>query len=685
MPDFVVTSQGKKFKITAPDQNTAMKAFASLNAGSAGPQVPAVQGGKEVIPETDPRAGLPLPGTMSQAEALGQVKDVPTRTFGTSSADTLNPIPAIEAYTNQFVKSVPVAGPTLESMGNNFDAALDNLVYRPLTGAQGTTSPQDVSRENQANIDANPGFAQAGAVSAPIASYMLLSKLPGGATALGLEGSTASRIGFGLPSSFAINAGDEVAHGKSVPDALLNSIIPTAAAAPFLFFGGRGKVADAVESAGLTPQQVNAEVARLGPGAVVADAAPSLQALTAAAARGSGPTSSRVTTALMERAAAANSRIRQGTGNILGAEPIPSRVLSEIDARRMAANEGYKPVLAEKALSGATPAEAAYDAAPLAKMIDDTLPNLVGETRSQVQKVRDMLTNPQTGELVTDPQTILSIRGELDGVIGSMKDQRGNKTTISALGDLRKQIDDDLAYQVPGIKWADASRAAVAREGEGFDLGREALQNGGNAIHPQDFTDKLAELAGPAGTAVGPRQVPALAPQRVNEGMLSRIYQAIGVTANDRVALKQLLKGDGSWNRDKIATAFGEDKARQFIGLLDAEATMARTENLAYQNSATSTVQAAKEALDPSGKRGALESALNLDFGSAAHNLIDKATGGITQTLRERRNSRIADALLARGLGPMSSGLSPTARLVPMVAAQQFASPVVRALLGGGQ
>jgi hypothetical protein len=176
-------------------------------------------------------------------------------------------------------------------------------------------------------------------------------------------------------------------------------------------------------------------------------------------------------------------------------------------------------------------------------------------------------------------------------------------------------------------------------------LGREALRNGESAIHPVDLKASLDDLSGPQGTAIGPQVTNA--PQRVSEGALSRIYQAIGVTANDRVALKQLLKGDGSWNREKMNAIFGREKTAKLIDLLDNEAIMAQTENLVLGNSKTSVLQSAKEALGPATGNGPVRSALNMKWGDAVAALMDKATLGAAGAERQKANKALVEVLLS--------------------------------------
>lgn len=397
-------------------------------------------------------------------------------------------------------------------------------------------------------------------------------------------------------------------------------------------------VADELEKANLGAAGVQQGLEKLGPAGVLGDLTPSLQARTGAIATTSGPGQDLVVNAMMGRFKGANDRIKGAVEGAFGPEPVPSQIAGELDAARVNANKAYPPVFAEKALSGATPAEAMFDTKPIFDAIDAQVPNFLGETRSKIQAVRDMLVNPATGELVTDPQMILAARQEIDGMLGALVEQRGNKTTIKALGDMRRMIDDDLARQVPGIKEADAGFAKVAEQGKAFDLGRDVLRGGENPTHPVDLQATVAALKGPD------------AALRLSQGTLSKIYETIGMTANDRVALKAILKGEGSWNREKLVTVFGEAKAQKLIDLLDAEATMAQTENLVFGNSKTEVIRSAKDGIEPKqSSPGVIRSALNVNIGDAAAKVADALLGGAIKRTTDKRNEAIAKALLSPG------------------------------------
>lgn len=169
---------------------------------------------------------LPIPGSE------------PTRGYHNElPPDYRSPIDMVSTFGNELAGSVPIAGPTLRNMGENFDAWVDTNVYRPLTGNPGTTTHEDVAAVNAEKARQNPEAATAGRIAGPVGSYLLASRIPGANRALGFEGPLRQRLMFGIGSQQAINTADNMAHGQNPQEAFMNALLPTAIAAPFSVFG----------------------------------------------------------------------------------------------------------------------------------------------------------------------------------------------------------------------------------------------------------------------------------------------------------------------------------------------------------------------------------------------------------------------------------------------------------------
>ena len=136
-----------------------------------------------------------------------------------------NPMDALATMGEKTIGSIPIAGPFLHQKGEELRGSLMGI------------TPEQAQAMDESRNQTYPEAAEMGKVLGPTAAFLIASRLPGGAKALGLEGTLGQRFGFGLSSQYGINVGDAMAHGESPQDALVHSILPTAEAAPFLLFG----------------------------------------------------------------------------------------------------------------------------------------------------------------------------------------------------------------------------------------------------------------------------------------------------------------------------------------------------------------------------------------------------------------------------------------------------------------
>ena len=121
----------------------------------------------------------------------------------------------------------------------------------------------------------------------------------------------------------------------------------------------------------------------------------------------------------------------------------------------------------------------------------------------------------------------------------------------------------------------------------------------------------------------------------MREGARAEIERIIGTNANDRVALQLLIKGEGDWNRDRLATLFGKDRADRVISLLDRERAFADTSQLVTRNSES---LARREAInDVSGQAGG-------DFG-VVDSFKAGGVGGATRAAGIKGVEKVIDAL----------------------------------------
>ena len=175
--------------------------------------------------------------------------------------------------------------------------------------------------------------------------------------------------------------------------------------------------------------------------------------------------------------------------------------------------------------------------------------------------------------------TLLQTRNAIDG----LQKNEANPQVSRILTETRQMIDDSLAQHVPGIKMADAQFRELARQNEGLRIGVKALDSGREALRPEELQQEVLDGVNPEGLMVGP----SAKTFRMQQAARADIDRQIGTKANDLVALKNIIKGEGDWNRDRMGMLFGQDRTKDALDLLDREALFATTKNDVLGNSYT--------------------------------------------------------------------------------------------------
>lgn len=430
---------------------------------------------------------------------------------------------------------------------------------------------------------------------------------------------------------------------------------------PRPFRAARQVVARQLSQDGVPLPKVQEAMRSLGPDAMLADLTPGTQAMAQGIATHQGAGQKTLVDALTARQAGANTRIQQGVNETLGAAREPSAIDAEIRAAQKALSPEY-----EAAFSQAS----RVDTSGLRLDLESAAVNERGAAQSAARQILDMLKVTGTDELDPNPRTLFATRRAIDGMLNGETD--GNVRRV--LAGARKQVDDLLAESVPGIKEVDAKFADLAGQREAVERGQQVLDSGRNAPRPEELASEFA--------AASPGQQ-----IRLSEGARAEIDRIIGTKNSDKVALRQILKGEGSWNRDRLTTVFGKEKADKLLAIFEREARYALTENPALGGARSEVIRAADEALNAQPKGpGVIQNALDFKLGTSAAKAVDKLTGGAMAAAQERRNAIVADILSSGADDPLLQAvLAYQASKLPMltnVGARVDAQPAVEQKLG---
>lgn len=388
-----------------------------------------------------------------------------------------------------------------------------------------------------------------------------------------------------------------------------------------------------VEAAGIPIAQVGPRLSALGPDAMVADLSPTLQARAAAIATMPGSGAKTVVDALATRRAGSNARIQADIDTTLGPATIPSRLAAENQGNKRALGPAYDRLFRDQAR--------AVDTSGIALDLDSMSVNLRGDAQRRAQQIRSMLNitgNPDN--LDPDPQTLFQVRQAIDGILSTEQ----NPQAIGTMTYIRKQVDDLLAEAVPGIKEIDAQYAELARQGEAAQTGQQLLDTGRTAPRPSEVDQMMTDGALPQGAQVGPSAVPL----RLSQGARAEIDRIIGTNVRDINAMRRIVAGEGNWNRDRLASVFGEEKAAKLLQILEREAAYSATEDMALSGSRTQVLKAAQDDIVGQGPRpNPVRSAANFRFGDAVADTADRTLGWLSTARRGANNASLADALTA--------------------------------------
>lgn len=391
------------------------------------------------------------------------------------------------------------------------------------------------------------------------------------------------------------------------------------------------RIVEAIGRDGITPGQVGPRVNAMGPGAITADLGNATQSL----AMGVGARPSAGQTMFLDmlkaRAETARPRIQAQVNDILGPSRSRGMQAVEIEAMREATSPLYKT-----SFSQAAP----VNVAQIAGTIDQMLPNLAGEARSQLVRIRGWLS--PNGQLTDNPELLFSVRNAIDDLLASPTVGRA----ATQIGEIRKLVDTELAARVPGIKDADARWVELSRQNKMFDEGTAVFDQGRTTVDPRDLANDLVAGAQPQGTMAGPSG----AAFAFTQGTRNEIDRLIGTGTQNRTKLASTIRGDGTWNREKLILEFGQEKADALIRLFDNEAAMMATEYGVSGGSITALREAAKDANTPSQVQiPILEGPFGVNIGNAARRGINALTGGLAERASLRSNDEVIRGLMESG------------------------------------
>lgn len=580
MPTFhLKTPDGAEYEVDAPDENAAVAALSHPSVGGtpAGAVPPAGQ------PTTlgDYGAMATKGASFGLADRIGAAGDVVMSKLGVLPPERGDYAANLEGYRKTISdaeKRHPIGAPVTETL-----AGLAAPVGVIGAAAKGTGL---WLRALYGALAGGGMGAVQGAASTPD-----LTDVPQAAKDTAIGGATGATLGMSLP--LAATGIGRAAGG--LMDALGGKVVGIPRAAS-------GHLVDAVTAD--TPALVQQEAARLGPDAMMADLGPALQGKAQGAALNSDDARSIMFGALKSRNLDTNARLGGDVNGALGPAQSPQAVTDTILGQRKAVHT---------ALPSAFKAAPPVDVTGVLADIGQRLDKAVGPEKAVLNQAKSFLMEQQprpmmnangtplvqNGKIVTemrpvpvqDAEKLHNAKMALDTLIDYGDSSLGVppgavSKAQGSVADVRRSLNDQLRDQVPDYADIMDQSSGLARQVDAIETGTGILDSGKTALRPDDLAMMLHKLAQPERDAL-------------RTGARGEIDRQLGTKANDLVALKGTLQGEGGWNTDKLGQVFGQPKATALVDAVDREGRFRDTFNKVVENSQTAQRTAAAGAMKP--------------------------------------------------------------------------------------
>lgn len=565
---------------------------------------------------------------------------------------------------NDAVRSVATGVPIIGGLLNKADAATNALlapVLNPLFDKKDQLAGQTWSDRYHNALLQQQGMDTAFEKAHPTANTALnitggiAGTIPAMMAAPGLFGlGEGTLVGNSLLSGITgagINATDTAVRGGDLNDIEHNALIGgafggLAPSAGKLVGSGLEKltnvlssttpaarnVANILQDIGMSPQEAEIALKRMGPEATLADLDPALTTEAGGLASMGGKPTSVLKNAMKARAANVDNRVSELMEKQLGPAPDAEATLKSIhDEASEKASPFYK--------AGKEGPE--MDVTPVLQSISEQLPNASGGTKSLLTNVRGFLTNEvasKTNPLgmtvpKSNPEAVLGARQALDDIMYNREtgEAKLGPNAMRVASDLRAQL-DQIVKSNDNFAQGDAIYAQAKNEQRAFKQGQEIFSSN---IRPVDLARMLERMS--------PEEVAAL-----KKGARASIADALQSSRRGEGPAAQGLFGRSTNNRANLNLLF--PNAQETLDALHSEAMMRGTEQRVAQNSATAERQAVQQKYAPKG-----ESPIDTGAAVVGH-LVDGGTGAVLAMGGKAALGAARNALTSRALNKLTEG-----------------------------
>ncbi|MCC6948843.1 MAG: hypothetical protein IT539_13830 [Bradyrhizobiaceae bacterium] len=317
----------------------------------------------------------------------------------------------------------------------------------------------------------------------------------------------------------------------------------------------------------VTPQ-TQARLRELGPDAFLFEGNPTLTQTAQGVVQRPGAAAEQLRSAVTARHKLAPERLQTEIQQSFGRPVAPSRVQTRIDKAQQALAPDYRAAVATQT--------APANVRPIVGVLDDEISRLAGAPKKALIEIKSFLFD--NGRLKTNADELLSVRAAIDDMVPRFE---GQKNALRVISETRQSIDDAIRQAAPAVKAVDARFAALAKQSESLEKGGQILATGKEAIRPSELAQALRTMS--------PQQQASL-----RMGARAEIDRVVGTALHDINAVRNLVKGEGKWNWNKLAQVFGTREADRVFGAIDREVAFRQAYDSLIANSQTAPRQVAE-------------------------------------------------------------------------------------------
>ena len=409
--------------------------------------------------------------------------------------------------------------------------------------------------------------------------------------------------------------------------------------------GALSKLATALDAQGMTVDDLQHELSRLGPEGTLMDTGSQMSQLGQKVHSKPGPGRTAIDEKLKTREAGANERIDQGIRTNVGPRVSRPDTLEALEQRRSSIGQEYQGAYGQQSSKA--------DVQPILDEIDADIGATKDKAiRKQLRDVRDSLFEQDKDGNPTNvlDETDRGLHGARKLIDNKMKDQSGKPRDIGGeegvlLSKYRERIDAQLKGSSPAIKDIDTRYSQVKKEERAFDTGETFLDRGNHPLSPEEAQKHWDSLSS------GEKD-------HLAKGLTHKLDETTGLSDNDRVAVKRWLGGSdkNSYNFQKLGTVIGPEKAQAVIDMMSREATFQRTYQRTIENSKTAETQDLD--IDKPSAAGEIvrDTVKGAGAGAAVGHPVAGAAAGATHGVLGRMTDKLVEMLPGTDLDRASLG-----------------------------